>query len=307
MTGRREFIRASLAAVIAAGCATRRAAAGSRRLYAILSAYEPETKANHDALVGRREPDRVETVHGVPFEFARFEGRDVILFPTGVSMVNAAMTTQLALERFPVTHVLFAGIAGGVNPSRNIGDVVVPDRWANHSEAAYFNPKPDGSGYVIDPAFPTSLPNFGWLFPADTWAVRDGVGKPQPQPAFPADPALLAAARRAFAKPQGLVFDGRPCTATVGGTGVSGPVYVDHRAYREWIFNVWRAECLDMESAAVAQVCWAARIPCLVVRALSDLAGGQEGVNPSSQNESTVSLNAASALRAVLRELPASG
>ena len=46
-------------------------------------------------------------------------------------MVNAAMNTQLVLDRFNVTHIVFSGIAGGVNPSLNIGDVVVAERWGN--------------------------------------------------------------------------------------------------------------------------------------------------------------------------------
>ena len=44
-------------------------------------------------------------------------------------MVNAAMTTQLALDRFNVSAIIVDGIAGGVDPSLAIGDVVVPDRW----------------------------------------------------------------------------------------------------------------------------------------------------------------------------------
>jgi adenosylhomocysteine nucleosidase len=41
----------------------------------------------------------------------------VVLFLSGISMTNAAMTTQLALDRFRVTHVVVSGIAGGVNPA----------------------------------------------------------------------------------------------------------------------------------------------------------------------------------------------
>jgi adenosylhomocysteine nucleosidase len=40
----------------------------------------------------------------------------VVLFLSGISMTNAAMTTQLALDRFKVSHVVVSGIAGGVNP-----------------------------------------------------------------------------------------------------------------------------------------------------------------------------------------------
>lgn len=275
-----------------------------RRLYAVLAAYEPEILANRAAILGNAKPDRVVTIHGVPFEFGHCEGRDVVLFKTGMSMVNAAMTTQLALDHFPITQVLFAGIAGGVNPTRHIGDVVVPDRWANHSEAAYFNPKP-GGGYVIDPTFPVRYTNFDWIFPSDTWVVREGAETPTPWAAFDADRDLLSAARRALVARPRLFFAGEPCAASVGGMGISGSVYCDNREYRKWAFSVWKAECLDMESTAVAQVCWASRTPFLIVRALSDLAGGQEGQNPSSQTEGPVAKNAAAVLLTILETLPA--
>ena len=40
------------------------------------------------------------SANGVEFVAGKLEGRDVVLFPSGISVVNAAMTVQLALERF---------------------------------------------------------------------------------------------------------------------------------------------------------------------------------------------------------------
>ena len=36
-------------------------------------------------------------------------------------MVNAALTTQLFVDKFYVNQLIFSGIAGGVDPSNNIG------------------------------------------------------------------------------------------------------------------------------------------------------------------------------------------
>ncbi len=58
-----------------------------------------------------------------------------------------------------------------------------------------------------------------------------------------------------------------------------------------------------MESTAYAQVCWANQKPLLVIRGLSDLAGGQHGKNPIDDNELGVSEIAVKVLRAVLNEL----
>jgi adenosylhomocysteine nucleosidase len=44
-----------------------------------------------------------------------------LLFLSGIGMTNAAMATQLALDRFHLTHAVVSGIAGGVNPGLHIG------------------------------------------------------------------------------------------------------------------------------------------------------------------------------------------
>ena len=59
-------------------------------------------------------------------------------------MVNAAMTTQLAIDHFNITHILVSGIAGGVNPNLNIGDVVVLTQWAEYQEALFARKTRDG-------------------------------------------------------------------------------------------------------------------------------------------------------------------
>ena len=58
-------------------------------------------------------------------------------------------------------------------------------------------------------------------------------------------------------------------SVSVGGTGVAGPVFLDHAAYREWMFRVWQARCVDMESTALAHVAWSNQVPILIVRGLS--------------------------------------
>ncbi len=275
----------------------------STRFIAVMSAYAPEIAANEAAFLNGGQPVKVTTINGVAFKHVRFEGRDLLLFPSGVSMVNAAMTTQLALNRFPISHVLFAGIAGGINPAHHIGDVVVPDKWFHHSEAVYANPKPDGSGYVLPEYFKAPYTNFSFMFPDHVWTVRAGMAKPAKQEFFPADPALIEASRRALKTMPPMTYAGRTAEVSVGGNGIAGPVFMDNREYRKWAFSVWKADCLDMESTAIAQVCWANKTPFLIVRSLSDLAGGQEGVNAADTTEGPVSAHASIVLREIVRQI----
>lgn len=291
--------------IVVAQLVSSRAVAAERALVAILGAYPPE-------LVALREEFRVDapnsgftttTINGMRFDRGTVDGHDVIIFQAGASLVNAAYQLQLALDRFPITHVLFAGVAGGIDPSLQVGDVVIPEQWAYHSEAAYLNDDGKG-GYVLPDYLRRTLPNFGMIFPDGVRAIRDGDAGRENMMAFPVDGALLAAARKALPKLPTMKKAGRAVTISVGGTGVSGTVFLDNAKYREWVFQVWHARCLDMESTAYAHVCWANRKPLLVIRGLSDLAGGQHGKNPIDANELGVSQIATKVLRAVLREMP---
>src|SRR4030095_1684416 len=59
-------------------------------------------------------------------------GHEVVLVLSRVGKVSAAITTLLLLERFGVTHIVFTGVAGAIDPSLRIGDVVVAERLVQH-------------------------------------------------------------------------------------------------------------------------------------------------------------------------------
>ncbi len=100
------------------------AMAQERSRIAVISAFEPEWIALQEDLQGAEET----VINGNRFITGTLGGKEVVLFLSGISMVNAAMTTQLALDHFDISHIVFSGIAGGVDPSLSIGDVVVPEQ-----------------------------------------------------------------------------------------------------------------------------------------------------------------------------------
>src|SRR5579862_6290600 len=100
---------------------------------AVMSAFEPEWTALRAMLVGREE----HVAEGITFLTGTIEKQPVVLFLSGVSMVNAAMSTQMALDRFTIRRIVFSGIAGGVNPQLQVGDVAVPEEWSEHLEAVF--------------------------------------------------------------------------------------------------------------------------------------------------------------------------
>jgi adenosylhomocysteine nucleosidase len=277
--------------------------AAEPRLLALCAAYPPELEALHKEFgVSEAKGFKRTVINGLSFWRGSYAGKEIVVFRTGVSVVNAAYQLQLALERFPITHVLFAGVAGGTDPALHIGDVVIPERWAYHDESVYLNEDGKG-GYVRPEYFKARYENFGMIFPNDVSVVRDGEAEFRKIESFPADPDLLAAARKAVPKVPPQRKAGRTVTVSVGGTGVAGSVFMDNAKYREWLFRVWSARCLDMESTALAHVAYANRKPVLIVRGLSDLAGAQHGQNPIDENEARVAEIAARVLRAVVDEL----
>jgi len=105
------------------------------------------------------------------------------------------------------------------------------------------------------------------------------------------DPAMLAVARslapaldRCGPKARSASgIDPKLCVAAqpdvvVGGRGVSGTAFVADAAYRSYLFEQLHAQCVDMETAALAHVARANGVPFIAFRSLSDLAGA-EGFN----------------------------
>src|SRR5882724_5963613 len=79
---------------------------------AVISAFEPEWKA----LKADLGEAKSHYANDEEFATGTLAGRKVVLFLSGVSMVNAAMSAQLALDRFDITGIVVSGIAGGVDP-----------------------------------------------------------------------------------------------------------------------------------------------------------------------------------------------
>src|SRR5262245_3486325 len=134
LAGRAFALLAAMLPVLLAGSLPTAAADRDPvRRTAVLSAFQPEWVALQKMLEGRQE----RIVGGTVFLTGTISGKPVVLFLSGISMVNAAMTSQLALDHFTVDRMVFSGIAGGVDPALNIGDVVVAEQWSQYLEAVY--------------------------------------------------------------------------------------------------------------------------------------------------------------------------
>ena len=271
---------------------------------AVVSAFAPELAI----LQGEMEDAKSQSVNGVIFTTGTLEGRDVVLFLSGISVVNAAMTVQLALDHFAIERIVLSGIAGGVDPGLNIGDVVIADRWGQYLEMLFAR-EVDG-GWMTMPFFEYPHANFGMMFPRSVTVLRPGAEAPETRFWFPVDEALLASADSAAndvtlarCTAEDRCLEAAP-KIVVGGSGVSGSAFIDNAAFRTWAFETFGARVLDMESAAVAHVAYANDVPFIAVRSLADLAGGGEGPNQMEVFLGLAAGNAAAAVKALLRAMP---
>ncbi|GAB2196362.1 5'-methylthioadenosine/S-adenosylhomocysteine nucleosidase family protein [Sessilibacter sp. MAH4] len=290
---------------------------------AVVVAYEPElngilkTLQNH----GEANIDSTLKFKGVTYRLGKFRDQPILVFATGMSIANAAMSMQMAFDYFPIKQVVYMGIAGAVNPQWQPGDVIVPERWYYHDESVYINPDPENPGEYLLPNYyrkflddqdnrrqkDPHLPNyksFGYVHPDEVVVIKEGQEKPEDKAYFSATPRLLDAAKKAIANmPTQKVLDEREAVLTVGGNGVTGSVFLDNREYRKWVREVFNAEVTEMESASVAHVAYVNDIDWIIIRAISDLAGGQEGVNVEHIYDDEVSRIGAEVLFAVLEEI----
>jgi adenosylhomocysteine nucleosidase len=212
---------------------------------AILGAMPEEVVMLEERLSKKNE----RSIEGIKFTDGQLMGRNVVIAQTGTGKVNAAMTATLVIDNFHPKLVIFTGIAGAVNPQLSPGDIVIAEKTAQHDHGVLTS---------------SSLENTG--------AVSPITGQRNPV-FFPADPALLQLAEQA-AKNVSLekikTSEGERTPGIMKGVVVTGDIFVASPEKCEELRKTLGADAVEMEGAAVAQVCYQLGIPCIVIRSISD-------------------------------------
>lgn len=182
------------------------------------------------------------------------DGQAVVLAQAGIGKVNTAIAATLLVERFRPRVVVFTGVAGGVDPTLAVGDVIIGERTVCHD-----------TGVIADDAFLHSQPGHIPFFnPTDRFGYEPS-------------PELLARIRnrvRGLTLPACDVGGTRRRPRIVFGTILTGDQFVDSVEARERLRRELGGQAVEMEGAALAQTAETLGVDHLVIRALSDLAGG---------------------------------
>jgi adenosylhomocysteine nucleosidase len=230
------------------------------RPIAIVGAMPEEVSAVVAALAQPQPPVRS---GGREYYRGSLAGAHAVVALSRIGKVAAAATMVELILRFQVRAVLFTGVAGAIDPSLRVGDVVVARRLVQHDMDA-------------SPIFPAlEIPLLGRSHfdacPEHSARVEQAARR------FISGPLFAAAGEEDLAS-FGITCD-RPPRVVVGDIA-SGDRFVSSHAERHRLRErLPTALCVEMEGAAAAQVCFEYAVPIVVVRVISDAADDAAGID----------------------------
>lgn len=207
------------------------------KVFGIIGAMDEEIELFHHSMTDVKEHSRA----GITYYKGKMRRKSIVLCKSGVGKVNATVCTQILVDDFNVDYVIFTGVAGGLDPQLNIGDLVISTECQQHDVDA------SALGFKVGeiPFAETSI------FEADTYLT-----------------SLAVESGEALEDVQVLT-----------GKILSGDQFIANKDQVQKLYSQFKALCVEMEGAAVAQVCHLNQIPFVIIRSLSDKADHSAQVN----------------------------
>ena len=199
----------------------------------IIGAMKVET----EGLIAEMTEAQTHTVSGVTYTVGKLCGREVVVATCGVGKVFAAICAEAMILSFGVTALLNTGVAGGLSPMLEVGDVVVADEVVQHDMNT------------------TAL--------GDPQGLLSGINVIK----IATDKHLQKALCEATAE---LGYNG------IVGTVASGDLFVAKEKTKARLVADFDAVACEMEGAAIGHVAYVNQIPFAVLRAISDGGDGME-------------------------------
>ena len=170
-------------------------------------------------------------VIGLDFYLGKLSGRNVVVVRSGIGKVNAAICTQVLIDLYAVDCIINVGVAGALDKSLTIGDIVVS------SDAMYHD------------------------FDTSPLGDEPGIISRMDVSSFDADEQLVKLAKETV---ESLGYP--VCVGRVA----SGDQFVASPEVKSRIKSLFKPVCCEMEGAAIAHTCHLNKIPFVILRAISD-------------------------------------
>lgn len=216
------------------------------------------------------------------FHLGRWHGRPVVFALARIGKVAAATTAAALIERFGASRIIFTGLAGGLHPDVKVGDTVIGSEFLQHDMDA-------------SPLFPRhEVPLYGRArFAADEALTALLLAAAR---SLPVDRLTDEATRQRF---------GLHAPRIHHGLLISGDRFVSRADEAQQLRSALPdALAVEMEAAAVAQVCHDHGVPFAAVRNISDRADDQAHVDFPAYLEEVAGVQARALIGTLLPLLP---
>lgn len=182
-------------------------------------------------------------IYNLEFFKGKIQEKECVLVTCGVGKVNSARTVQILIDNYKIDYVINVGSSGGINPELNIGDIVIAKNLVQ---------------YDFD------------ITGAGDYEKGEicGIGK-----YIESDKKLTNLCERTIKE-----INIEDSNIKIGTIASADYFAVDSKKMEE-VRREFNAECVEMEGASIAQVCFLDNVPFLVIRGISDVQNGNNKVD----------------------------
>ena len=204
----------------------------------------------------------VRQISNLRFIQGNIEGKRCVLIKSGIGKVNAARTAQALIDNFKVDYVINIGIAGSLNSLLDIGDVVIAKKVIQHDfDITAFG---HSKGYIT---------GVGDFLQSNPDLVEEFTN------------SLESTPEKNYKIKVGII--------------ATGDIFCTESWMKDKIRAKFNADVEDMESAAIAQVCYLSETPFIAVKSISNTPKGENAI-AYSNNIKLASKRCANVLKEIL-------
>lgn len=171
-----------------------------------------------------------EKIGNFVFHIGSLRDVKIVLAESGIGKVNASILATTMIMKFNIRAICFSGVAGALDERLKVGDVVIGEKIIHHD---------------------MDVTGFG---------LKKGEIPRMEVSAFSSKDRLMKMVTE-FKFPKHKIYQG---------TIISGDQFISSKEIKKNLAKEFNAMCVDMESAAVAQVCYQLNKDCLIIRSISD-------------------------------------